>query len=66
MSLTTHVYQRRRAQGYVFATDVPSTPETAGKRCKKCAHFANVFRARCSLGDFHVTKNATCDQWRSA
>jgi hypothetical protein len=58
-----HVARQRTAQSYLVASAVPVNPETTGKRCKKCRHFADVFRPRCNHGDFPVTKNATCARW---
>ena len=60
---SVHITRQRATQGYLMARDAPSTPATAGKRCRKCRHFAAVFRPRCNHGDFPVTKNATCALW---
>lgn len=38
-------------------------PQTVAALCRKCRHFAAVFRPRCQHGDFPVTKNATCGLW---
>ena len=56
-----HVSRQRRAQGYMVASAVPSGPGAG--RCRKCRHFADVFRPRCAHGDFPVTKNASCVLW---
>ncbi len=45
------------------AEEVPVNPQTAGKRCGKCRHFAVVWHPRCQHGDFATTKNATCARW---
>ncbi len=59
----SHVARQRAKQGYLIASAVPVNPQTTGKRCRKCRHFAAVFRPRCQHGDFPVTKNATCGLW---
>lgn len=58
-----HGSMQKTAQGHIRATDFPSTPANAGKRCRNCRYVAIVFRATCSLGDFATTKNATCAKW---
>ena len=68
--MTTHSsirwFGRRLAQGYLMTRQVPVTPETTGKRCGSCRHFADVFVPRCDHGDFTVTKGATCRHWAAA
>lgn len=61
ISRSTHIARQRTAQDYVYASLV--TPANSGRPCRKCRHFANVFRPRCNHGDFPVTKNATCSLW---
>ena len=60
------VGRQRERQGYRPASEAPITPETAGRRCRKCRHFAHADRPRCGCGDFPVTSYATCAWWVQA
>jgi len=58
-----HVAAAGLAQGYIAARKADAALKPVGRRCCWCRHGADVFRIRCSLGDFVTTKLASCDHW---
>ena len=61
-----YIARRRAAQSYLMPRDVPHDQVIAGKICRNCRHFAQVFKPMCAHGDFAVVTNAACAQWEMA